>query len=151
MRRHCSCNRHRGRCTNQPRERASDGGWRRFGLATSVLVVVITIAIVNEAVQRRRRQRWSVLAQYVMLQLVRDARGIWVGLLELAGLMPPDNLSAPSIDAGAETVRDTGRLTAAARRVVAEPDRRRRLHASVTRIVIHNDEVLGRWRGDAQH
>ncbi len=117
------------------------------GLASSVLVVVITLALVNEAVERRRRQRWSVLAQYVMLQLVRDARGIWTGLLELAGLMPPDNLSAESIDAGAQTVRDTEALAAAARKVVTEPERRRRLHESVARTVIHNDEVLGRWAG----
>jgi hypothetical protein len=127
------------------------GFWARHallaGLASSLIVVMLTIALVNEAVERRRRQRWSVLAQYVMLQLVRDARGIWVGLLELAGLMPPDNLSAASIDAGAQTVRDTARLTAAARKVVTEPDRRTRLHESVARIVIHNDEVLGRWAG----
>ncbi len=117
------------------------------GLASSVLVVVITLALVNEAVERRRRRRWSVLAQYVMLQLVRDARGIWTGLLELAGFVPPDNLSSASIDAGAQTVRDTERLTAAARKVVTEPERRRALHRSVARIVIHNDEVLGRWAG----
>ena len=127
------------------------GFWDRngllAGLASSVIVVMLTVALVNEAVERRRRQRWSVLAQYVMLQLVRDARGIWTGLLELAGLMPPDNLSAASIDAGAQTVRDTEQLTAAARKVVAEPDRRRRLHESVAHIVIHNDEVLGRWAG----
>ena len=117
------------------------------GLASSLIVVMLTVALVNEAVERRRRQRWSVLAQYVMLQLVRDARGIWTGLLELAGLMPPDNLSAASIDAGAQTVRDTQQLRAAARKVVAEPDRRRRLHASVARTVVHNDQVLGRWAG----
>jgi hypothetical protein len=127
------------------------GFWSRHallaGLASSVIVVMFTVALLNEAVERRRRRRWSVLAQYVMLQLVRDARGIWTGLLELAGLMPPDNLSAASIDAGAQTVRDTQRLTAAARKVVAEPDRRRRLHESVARTAIHNDEVLGRWAG----
>jgi hypothetical protein len=127
------------------------GFWDRHallaGLASSLIVVVLTVALVNEALERRRRQRWSVLAQYVMLQLVRDARGIWTGLLELAGIMPPDNLSAASIDAGAQTVRDTVRLTAAARKVLAEPDRRRRLHESVARTVIHNDEVLGRWAG----
>lgn len=117
------------------------------GLAASVLVVVITVALVNEAVERRRRQRWTVLAQYVMLELVRDARGIWIGLLELAGLIPPDSLSAASIDAGAQTVRDTERLTAAAREVVTDPERRKRLHESVAQIVIHNDEVLGRWAG----
>jgi len=127
------------------------GFWGRHallaGLASSFIVVMLTLALVNEAVERRRRRRWSVLAQYVMLQLVRDARGVWTGLLELAGIMPLDNLSAASIDAGAQTVRDTERLTAAARKVVGEPDRRRRLHESVARIVIHNDEVLGRWAG----
>src|ERR1700679_3327907 len=75
------------------------------GLASSVIVVMFTVALVNEALERRRRRRWSVLAQYVMLQLVRDARGIWTGLLELAGLIPPDNLSAASIEAGARIVR----------------------------------------------
>ncbi len=127
------------------------GFWDRHallaGLASSLIVVMLTVALVNEALERRRRQRWSVLAQYVMLQLVRDARGIWTGLLELAGLMPTDNLSAASIEAGARTVRDTERLTAAARKVVREPDRRRRLRESVARVVIHNDEVLGRWAG----
>jgi hypothetical protein len=127
------------------------GFWDRHallaGLASSLIVVILTVALVNEAVERRSRRRWSVLAQYVMLQLVRDARGIWTGLLELGGLMPLDNLGAASIDAGAKTVRDTERLTAAARKVVAEPDRRRRLHESVARIVVHNDEVLGRWAG----
>ena len=33
------------------------------GLASSVITVVITLALVNEAVKRRKRQRWSVLAQ----------------------------------------------------------------------------------------
>jgi hypothetical protein len=117
------------------------------GLASSVIVVMLTVALVNEALERRRRQRWSVLAQYVMLQLVRDARGIWAGFLELAGLIPPDSMSAASIDAAAQTVRDSEALTSAARKVVADPDRRTRLHEAVTRTVTHNDEVLGRWAG----
>src|SRR5579862_1467656 len=127
------------------------GFWGRHallaGLASSLIVVMLTLALVNEAVERRQRQRWSVLAQYVMLQLVRDARGIWTGLLELAGLMPPDNLSAAAIEAGAKTVRDTEQLTAAARKVLSEPDRRRQLHEAVAHTVIHNDQVLGRWAG----
>ena len=50
------------------------------GLVASVIVVMLTVALVNEAVERRSRQRWSVLAQYVMLQLVRDARLVWTGV-----------------------------------------------------------------------
>jgi hypothetical protein len=49
------------------------------GLASGFIVVMLTVALINEAVERRRRERWSVLAQYVMLQLVRDARGVWTG------------------------------------------------------------------------
>ncbi len=127
------------------------GFWDRHallaGLASSLIVVMLSVALVNEALERRRRRRWSVLAQYVMLQLVRDARWIWTGLLELAGLAPPDNTSAASIEASAKTVRDTRQLAAAARKVLAEPDRRKRLHDAVTRMVVHNDEVLGRWAG----
>ena len=60
------------------------------GVLASVIVVVLTVALVNEAIERRSRERWRVLAQYVMLQLVRDARLVWTGLAELTGLMPAD-------------------------------------------------------------
>ncbi len=104
------------------------------GLVASVIVVMLTVALVNEAIQRRSRQRWSVLAQYVMLQLVRQTRLVWTGLAELAGLMPVDRSTADrdilaataSIDAGSDAVRDTARLTAAVREVVTDGDKRRR-------------------------
>ncbi len=123
------------------------------GLVASVIVVMLTVALVNEALERRSRQRWSVLAQYVMLQLVRDARLVWVGVAELAGLMPSDPYAdasdvlttATSIDAGSIAVRDTKRLTTALRALVAQADKRKRLHDSVTTLLEHNDAVLGRW------
>jgi hypothetical protein len=123
------------------------------GLVASVIVVMLTVALVNEAIERRSRQRWSVLAQYVMLQLVRDARLVWTGIAELAGLMPSDPYAtevdvltaAASIDAGSSAVRDTDRLTAALRELVARADKRKRLHDKVTTFLEHNDAVLGRW------
>jgi hypothetical protein len=123
------------------------------GLVASVIVVMLTVALVNEALERRSRQRWSVLAQYVMLQLVRDARLVWTGIAELAGLMPSDPYAtevdvlsaATSIDAGSRAVRDTDRLTGALRALVAHADKRKRLHDKVTTLLEHNDAVLGRW------
>lgn len=123
------------------------------GLVASVIVVMLTVALVNEAVERRSRQRWSVLAQYVMLQLVRDARLVWTGVAELAGLMPSDPYAtesdvlaaATSIDAGSSAVRDTERLTAALRKLLGYADERKRLHDKVTTFLEHNDAVLGRW------
>src|SRR6202453_2976103 len=61
------------------------GFWSRHGLlaglASRLIVVMLSVALVTELIERRKRQRWSVLAQYVMLQLVRNARLTWTGVL----------------------------------------------------------------------
>ena len=122
-------------------------------LVASLIVVILTVALVNEAVERRSRQRWSVLAQYVMLQLVRDARLVWTGIAEVAGLMPSDAYATEgdvltaraSIDEGSSAVRDTDRLSDGLREIVTDADKRKRLHDKVTTLLGHNDAVLGRW------
>ncbi len=116
------------------------------GLASSAIVVLLSVAVVNEALAIRGRRRWSVLAQYVMLELVRDARMVWTGVVELAGLMPAADANPPAaIDAAALVVRDTPRLATALHGLLADADRRRVLRDQVVRLVVHNDEVLGRW------
>ncbi len=46
---------------------ANDGFWVRHTLLTSLvaslIVVAVTVAVLNEVLERRQRQRWSVLAQ----------------------------------------------------------------------------------------
>jgi hypothetical protein len=115
------------------------------GLVSSAIVVMLSVAVVNEALEMRARRRWSVVAQYVMLELVRDARMVWTAVVELAGLMPAGADEPAAIDAAARVVRDAPRLTAAVRGLVADADRRRVLRDRVARLVVHNDEVLGRW------
>src|SRR5580704_18408734 len=83
------------------------------GLASSAIVVMLSVAIVNEALEIRGRRRWSVLAQYVMLELVRDARMVWTAVVELVGLMPADMNPPAAIEAAALVVCDTPRLTKA--------------------------------------
>jgi hypothetical protein len=118
---------------------------RLASLVASVIVVMLSAALVNEALERRSRRRWSVLAQYVMLEFVLNARLVWTGILELAGLMPADATTTASIDAGARLVRDTPRLAAAVRDLIADGDRRRVLHDEVSSWVSDTDELLGRW------
>jgi len=71
---------------------ANGGFWSRHalftGLVASLIVVAVTAAVLNEVLERRRRERWSVLAQYALFDLVGTARLVWTGLLELAGLAP---------------------------------------------------------------
>jgi hypothetical protein len=123
--------------------------WQRHpllaGLASSAIVVMLSVAIVNEALEIRRRRRWSVLAQYVMLELVRDARMVWTGMLKLSGLLPAEQSPSVELDAAALVVRDTERLTKGVGEMLADADRRQVLRDHVAKLVVHNDEVLGRW------
>src|SRR5271155_3080548 len=106
---------------------------------------MLSVAIINEIVERRRRQRWRVLAQYVMFELVRNARMIWTGVLDLADLLPMDSNQQQFVDSGGDIVRDTPKLTAAVRKIVDDDHLRGRLHDAIAFLAEHADEVLGRW------
>ena len=130
----------------------TDGGfWRRHsllaGLVSSILVVMLSAAVINEILEIRRRQRWSTLAQYVMFELVRNARMIWLGVLEATGLLPSASPQDDFIERSASAVRDTAKLTDAVHRALDSPDSHERLHREIAFFADHADEVLGRWAG----
>jgi hypothetical protein len=108
-------------------------------------VVAVTAAVLNDVLERRQRERWSVLAQYALFDLLRTARLVWTGLLELAGLAPDGELGGEPLAAGSEAVRDTPRLTAAMDEILASADRREQLHRLIAGLLEHSQEVLGRW------
>jgi len=128
---------------------ANDGFWSHHTLFTSLvaslIVVAVTAAVLNEVLERRQRERWSVLAQYALFEFVRTARLVWTGLLELAGLVPEGELDDGALAAGSEAVRDTPRLTAAMDEILASADRREQLHRLIAGLRAHGQEVLGRW------
>jgi hypothetical protein len=128
---------------------ANDGFWARHalftGLVASFVVVAVTAAVLNEVLERRQRERWSVLAQYALFDLVSSARHVWGGLLEIAGLVPDDDLDDGALAAGSEAVRDTPRLTAAMDEMLADAGGREQVHRLITELLARGQEVLGRW------
>src|SRR5690348_6438242 len=128
---------------------ADDEFWARHtlftGLIASLIVVAVTVAGLNEVLDRRQRERWSVLAQYALFELVRTARLVWTGLLEAAGLAPDGELGDEALAAAAETVRDTPRVVAAMDEMLASAERREQLHRLIAGLLGEGQEVLGRW------
>jgi hypothetical protein len=128
---------------------ANDRFWVRHtlftGLVASLIVVALTVALLNEVLERRQRERWSVLAQYALFDLVRTARLVWTSLLELTGLVPDEELEDGLLAAGTEAVLDTPRLAAAIDEVLTSAERREQLQRLITRLHGHAQEVLGRW------
>jgi hypothetical protein len=123
--------------------------WARHALlaslAASVIIVMLTVAVINEVLDRRRRERWSILAQFVMLELVRNARLIWTGVLTQVGLLGTGAARPESVEANRQFVRDAPPLAAAIREAIADDVRRRGLHDEIALLADHTDEVLGRW------
>jgi hypothetical protein len=83
-----------------------------------VIVVMVSVAVINEVLARSRRRRWRILAQYVMLELIRNARMVWLGVLGVAEPADAESSAAEptdqaSVDSAAQAVRDSARLTAA--------------------------------------
>jgi hypothetical protein len=130
---------------------ANDGFWSRHALVTSLvaslIVVAVSAAVLNEVLERRQRQRWSVLAQYALFEFVSTARVVWTGLLELAALVPEGELGDAALAAGSEAVHDTPRLAAAIGEMLASSDRREQLHRLIGQLLVQGQEVLGRWAG----
>ena len=128
---------------------ADDGFWSRHALFTSLvaslIVVAVTAAVLNEVLERRQRERWSVLAQYALFDFLRTARLVWTGLLELAGLAPDGDLDHGALAAGSEAVLDTPRITAAIDEMLASSERREQLHRLIGELLDHGQEVLARW------
>jgi hypothetical protein len=125
--------------------------WQRHallaGLSSSIIVVMLTVGIFNEAVERQRRRRWSVLAQYVMLDLVRNARLIWMGILDWSDLLPSNVMPGPLVEAASPIVRDRAQLAPALAKAISDPSRRQALYDEIAGIVVHSNEMLGRWAG----
>lgn len=123
--------------------------WTRHALLTSlagsVIVVLLSVAVINEVLERRRRRRWSVLAQYVMFELVRNARMIWSGVLDLAGLAIVDKARRDSLEDSRRVARDTSRLTEAVRAVVDDDSRYASLRSEFAFFAEQSDLLLSRW------
>jgi hypothetical protein len=123
--------------------------WVRHALLTSVvgsvIVVMLSVAVINEVVERRRRRRWSVLAQYVMFELVRSARMIWSGVLDLAGLKVVDGRRRESVEESRRIVRDTPRLIEAVRAIIDDDRRFESLRSETAFLAANSDDVLSRW------
>jgi hypothetical protein len=130
---------------------ADDGFWARHtlftGLIASLIVVGVTVAVLNDLIERRQRQRWAVLAQYALFDLVRAARLVWSGLLELAGLAPDGEPGDEVLDAGSKAVRDTPLLTAAMDEMLADAEHRVHVHRLIEQRHADGQAVLGRWAG----
>jgi hypothetical protein len=123
--------------------------WSRHALFTSLVanlvVLAVTLAVVNEWIDRRDRRRWSVLAQYVMFQLAQAARATWTSLIELLERHALDPITEDVLLAAARRVLDTAAVSAATSALLADDERRALLRDVLARLAEHGRGVIVSW------
>jgi hypothetical protein len=123
--------------------------WERHALfaslAANLLVVAVTVAVVNEILERRDRRRWSLLAQSVLFELVQGARATWTGLLEVLRVTEVQTGSLQHLVEAATLARDPDRLSSATRELLRDPERRATLQRVCGALSDHVNSVIARW------
>ena len=116
------------------------------GLLANLIVIMLSVAVINEALQRRHRRRWRVLAQYAMFDITLFARLLWTSVLDYAGLLPITQSSPKEVlDVGGNIVRDADRLLSALRELLADNRQRHELRDELGRAVRRANEMISRW------
>jgi hypothetical protein len=123
--------------------------WARHALlaslTASVIVVMLSVAVINEVLDRRRRERWSVLAQFVLLELVRNARLVWTGMLTQVELLPPDAIRPESVEINRQAVCNRECLRTAVHTAISDNALRIGLRDEIAHLANESEEILGRW------
>jgi hypothetical protein len=114
-------------------------------LIASLLVLAVTVVVLNEAIERRDRRRWSVLAQYVLFQLVQSARATWMGTVELITGHDIETGATEGLLVGARLAMDTAAFSTATRDMLQDPERRRILQEMMVILATHSRSVIADW------
>jgi hypothetical protein len=123
--------------------------WSRHAMLTSlvanVLVVAITLAVINEFVERRDRRRWNLLAQTVLFALIQSARATWTGMLEVLELTDVQSGSVQSLIEAKDVALDAARVSRATDELLHDERRRAQLQAVSAALSAHTSEVIAKW------
>jgi hypothetical protein len=114
-------------------------------LTASLIVLAVTVVVLNEWLERRDRRRWSVLAQYVLFQLVQAARATWTTLTELIMEREIEPGDREELRTAAAAALDGPALSAATRALLGDASRRSRLQEALVALAEHSRGVVIGW------
>jgi hypothetical protein len=114
-------------------------------LLASLIVLGVTVAVLNEWLDRRDRRRWSVLAQHVLFQLVQAARVTWTSLVELLERREIEPPSTDELIAAARRALDATAISVLIRELLTDAERRRLLQKVVAALAEHSGSVVVSW------
>lgn len=123
--------------------------WVKHALTTSLVAdlvtVVISVAVINEILDRRERKRWTLLAQSALFALVQSARATWTTLLDVVRLTEVHSGSTEPLLAAARIALDRKQVADATLALLADPERRSRLQGVIERLATHTSGAIATW------
>jgi hypothetical protein len=124
--------------------------WDHHAMTSSILaslvVVLITVAVINEVLARRDSARWRVFAQNALLELAAGARFTWVGLGELLEV-DGDTASRRTVEVRSFicSAAGTERVSALVDEHLPDGEWRHRLAQLVEKLLDESRDALAAW------
>jgi hypothetical protein len=123
--------------------------WSRHPMTTSLiaslLVVILSVAVVNDVIDRRSRRRWSLVAQSSLFALTQEARLTWITLLDVLGLEGPQARTWEALTVGVQVALDRQRVSEAAEATLLDRRRRLALQPVLTQLGARYSQVIATW------
>jgi hypothetical protein len=123
--------------------------WERHGMLTSLVsslvVVGVTVAVINQVVDGRDRRRWNLLAQNVLFALIQSARATWTGMLEVLELADVQSGSVDSLIEAKDVALDASRVSRATDELLRSAERRAQLQRLTAALSDHGSDVIAKW------
>jgi len=117
-------------------------------LVANLIVVIVSVAVISQWIERRRRRQWNVLAQNVMFALAQCARLTWTSMITLAQIVPAaEGEAAAATDENLALALDPQTVLPAFEKLLLDQDRRQRLQLVVGRLSDHAAQVITNWAG----
>ena len=130
-------------------------------LVANLIVVIVSVAVISQWIERRRRRQWNVLAQNVMFALAQCARLTWTSMITLAQIVPAaEGEAAAATDENLALALDPQTVLPAFEKLLPgglsltqfeklllDQDRRQRLQLVVGRLSDHAAQVITNWAG----
>ena len=123
--------------------------WDHHAMTSSILaslvVVLVTVAVINEALARRDSARWRIFAQNALLELAAGTRFTWVGLGEL--LEVDDTASRRTVEVRSFicSAAGTERVAALVDEHMPDGEWRHQLARLVEKLLDESRDALAAW------
>jgi hypothetical protein len=114
-------------------------------IASALVVVVLSVAVIEVVLSRRSERRWRVLAQSALLELAEAANTTWSNLADALELPEASDLPPDRVRAALESDATGPKVRRQVEAALMQTQLREKLAGTLAERLVDGHQILGRW------